>query len=294
VTDRAPPWEARRSRRDFLETLAWLGATLPWWHPSRHRSPGAADQRGWGIQLYTVRDQCREDLEGTLAALAAMGYREVEFAGYHGHAPAEVRAMLDRHGLVAPSSHVNLDALTTGLDQAIADAQTLGHHYLVLPWIAEGQRTPEALATVAGLLNQAGARLASVGMAVGYHNHNFEFSPLPSGAAAPTAYDLLLQQTDPALVFFELDLYWIRKGGRDALTYLTRHSGRFRMVHIKEMAADGSMADLGRGVMDWSALLRAALSAGVEHCFVEHDQPADPLKFAREAIRYLQTVSLDR
>ncbi len=287
----SPPASAC-SRRDFLAALGWLGVTLPLRGSSGCRTPGPVNDRAWGIQLYTVRDLCREDLEGTLAALAEMGYREVEFENYHGHSAAAVRAMLDRHGLSAPSSHVDLEALTTGLDQAITDARTAGHHYLVLRWIPESQRTPEGLKAIADQLNRAGARLASAGLAVAYHNHYFEFAPLPIGAGALTAYDLLLERTDPALVFMQLDLFWIRKGGQDALRYLASYPGRFRMVHVKEMAADGSMVDLGRGAMDWPALLSASVGAGVGHFFVEHDQPADPLAFARGAIRYLRTVPL--
>jgi sugar phosphate isomerase/epimerase len=127
-------------------------------------------------------------------------------------------------------------------------------------------------------------------MTLGYHNHDFEFLPLDGTASGRCGYDVLLERTEPELVAMELDLFWIRKGGRDAFAYLRRHAGRFRLVHIKDMDAAGEMVDLGRGVMPWHDLLDAAQAAGVRHWFAEHDTPADPMAFARGAISYLRSA----
>lgn len=244
-----------------------------------------------GIQLYTVRDLLKRDFEGTIAALAGIGYREVELAGLHGRPAADVRKLLDRHRLAAPSGHYDIPAITDDLDRTIDEAGTLGHRYVVVPWIPEEARTADGYAGVAETFNRAGERLRAAGLALGYHNHAFEFEALRGGRSG---YDILLEHTDRALVTMELDLFWIRKAGADALRYFAEHEGRFRLVHVKDMAADGAMVDVGQGDIAWPELLRAAERAGVRHRFVEHDEPKDPLGFARTSFRYLERLGRGR
>jgi len=245
----------------------------------------------WGIQLYTVREQARADLAGTLAALAAMGYSEVEFAGLYGHDATEVRGMLDRARLTAPAGHVAMETLSDGrIDRTIEDAVALGHRYLVVPSIDSEPHSIEGYAATAETFNRAGRAVRTAGLMLGYHNHDDDFASLDGRPGGRCGYDILLQRTDPALVVMELDLFWIRKGGRDAFDYLRRETGRFRMVHIKDMDASGRMVDLGLGVMPWQELLDAAAAAGVTHWFAEHDEPADAMAFARSAVQYLQSL----
>jgi len=247
--------------------------------------------RPWGIQLYTVRDQAKADLDGTLTALAAMGYSEVEFAGLYGHSALNVRRMLDQAGLIAPAGHVGLDALQDDrLGQTIADATTLGHQYVVVPWIPADRRTVEGYAGIAETFDRAGRTLRAAGLTLGYHNQSFEFSAFDGTPGGRCGYDILLDRTDPALVCMELDLFWIRKGGRDAGAYFAKYPSRFRLVHIKDMDVAGAIVDLGRGVMPWRELLDAATTAGVKHWFAEHDEPANAMEFARSAITYLKTL----
>ena len=241
-----------------------------------------------GIQLYTLRDLLDTDLEGPLAALRQIGYTEVEFAGLHGHPAREVRAILDRVGLKAPGGHVGIPEITTTIDQTIADAKILGYQYVICPWLPEDSRTPDGYRKIGDSFNQAGEKLRAAGLTLGYHNHSFEFEPVGGGPAC--GYDLLLRATDPKLVVMELDLFWIRKGGKDPLVYFKNHPGRFRLVHIKDMAADGAMVDVGQGVIDWPELLSAARRAGVKHFLVEHDEPKDPLAFAKTSFQYLHTL----
>jgi sugar phosphate isomerase/epimerase len=199
--------------------------------------------------------------------------------------------MLDRAGLAAPAGHVAIEALADDrITATIADAATLGHAYLVVPWIAASSRTVEGYAGIAEILNRAGRTVRAAGLTLGYHNHDFEFTAFDGTPDGRCGYDILLQRTDPSLVSMELDLFWIRKGGRDAFDYLKRHSGHFRLVHIKEMDAAGGMVDLGRGVIPWRELLDAAANAGVTHWFAEHDEPVDPMAFAKSAIAYLGTL----
>ena len=290
----------RLSRREFVDLLGTmalaplaLGANRPIAQsPDRLSAQPPSRPTPIGIQLYTVRDLLARDFQGTLAALAAIGYQEVEFAGLHGHPAEEVRAILDRCGLRAPSGHVGIPQITETLDQTIAEAKTLGHEYLVVPWIDEDARTRDGYRRTAETFNAAALKLRQAGLTLGYHNHWFEFDRLPGGdAGAPSSgYDMLLQYCDPKLVVMELDLYWIRKAGGNALRYLHDFAGRFRLVHVKDMGPDGSMVNVGEGVISWPGLLGAARQAGVRHFLVEHDEPKDPLAFARTSYRYLTSI----
>ncbi|MEZ4455844.1 MAG: sugar phosphate isomerase/epimerase [Gemmatimonadales bacterium] len=269
-------------RRDFLLT-SLAGLAIP-----GLRQAGRFDRiERLGIQLYTVRELFRADPEGTLRALADAGYREVEFAGYVGRTPAQVRRMLDAAGLEAPSAHIDLDAIEKQWEGTLAAAREIGHRYLVLAWIPAANRA--SLATyraVGALLNRAGEAAARHGIRVAYHNHDFEFAPLDGGVG----YDALIASLDPALVSLELDLYWMTKAGRQPLDYFARLPGRFPMVHVKDMGPKGEMRDVGAGTIDFAAIFRQREQAGIKHFFVEHDEPGDALASARASAKYLTAL----
>ena len=231
-----------------------------------------------GIQLYTLRDALAKETERTLAALGEIGYQEVELAGLYGLSAAAMRALLDKHGLTAPSGHIPLDQFRTNLPRTLEEAATLGHRYVVCPWLDEKDRTADGYKRLAETLNTAGERARQANMQVAYHNHEFEFAALGD----QTAYDMLLAECDPQLVKMELDLFWITTAGKDPLAYFTKHPGRFPLVHVKDRAADGKMVDVGQGAMDYKNLLaRASAEGGTRHFFVEHDNQADPIATAR-------------
>jgi len=266
-------------RRDFLASLGAIGLAVygrPW-------SPTIVRLDVVGIQLYTLRTLMERDAEGTLAAVAEIGYREVEFAGYFGMAPGRVREVLASRGLRAPAAHVGFPEMGDVWNRVLDAAAEAGHRYVVTPWIAEEHRSAEGYRRAADLFNRAGAAAASRGLIFAYHNHDFEFVPL--GDRLP--FDILLDQTDPALVQFEMDLFWITKGAADPLDYFARYSGRFPLVHVKDMAADGTMVDVGRGRIDFARIFAKADQGGIRHYFVEHDNPTDPLDTARRSFEYL-------
>jgi sugar phosphate isomerase/epimerase len=244
-----------------------------------------------GVQLYTVRDLMARDLPGTLAALAAIGYTEVEFAGYFGQEPAQLRTLLARLGLSAPGVHQPIDALRNTLDAVLSAAEALEHRYIVCPWLAESERTADGYRRLAADLDRIGKACRDRGFQLGYHNHEFEFDPGVFPGTTP--YDVLLAETDPELVVMELDLFWITRGGRDPLSYFERYPGRFPLWHVKDMrdvAGAQEMVSVGQGDIDFARLFAAGERAGLKHLFVEHDNPADPLASVRASYEHLKRI----
>ncbi len=242
-----------------------------------------------GVQLYTVRSLMSEDVAGTLDAVAAIGYREVEFAGYFGHAPAQVRQWLDAAGLTAPAAHVGIPDLTgAGLETSIEAAHALGHRWMVLPSLPGEMQTADGYRRAAEILNTAGAAAAGVELRVGYHNHAFEFEEVEAGGV--TGYSLLLQHLDPSLVDLEIDFHWSAVGGADSAALLRENPGRFALCHVKDLSADGRMVDVGAGEIDWAGLFALSGIAGLRHYFVEHDRPADPRASIEASYRFLSAT----
>ena len=242
-----------------------------------------------GLQLYTVRDMMKADLPGTLHKVAAIGYREVEFAGYFGRTPAEIRALLKKNGLTSPSAHIPLDILEKDSVRAFADAKATGHQWVTVPWLPEERRkTADDWKRIAALLNQLAPQAKSAGLRLAYHNHDFELKSI--GGTRPL--DMLLTETDPSLVDFEMDLYWVVFGGGDPLDYFNRFPKRFRLVHVKDSGGppDNHMVDVGQGKIDFRTIFAASDKAGIKHYFVEHDQPSDPIATIRNSYKYLSAL----
>ncbi|WP_339863433.1 sugar phosphate isomerase/epimerase [Paremcibacter congregatus] len=227
-----------------------------------------------GLQLYTVRDLMAQDVAGTLQQVAALGYQEVEFAGYFGHSAQDIRHMLDQTGLSSPSVHVELEDLQGDLDLLIEQATTIGQKYIVMSWLRPEQRqTLDQFKSYATLFNKVGERFRAAGLQLAYHNHAFEFEPLDG----EMPYDLLLRDCPADLMQMELDLYWIYQAGQDPFDYFARHPGRFPLCHVKDRAADGSITEVGQGAIDFGRIFAAQELAGLKHFYVEHDEPGNAL-----------------
>lgn len=290
------------NRRTFLESsLATMALTSL---PTR---AFAAEHRidKVGLQLYTVREAMKKDFSGTIARVAATGYKEVEFAGYFDHSPAKVRAILDQNVLAAPSCHVKYEVVEKRWGETIEAAHTIGHTYIVCPWIeAKLRNSPGGWKRVIELFNKAGETSKQAGIQFGYHNHTFEFVPDPLlGGKLP--YDFLLENTDSDLVKMEMDLCWISVTGHDPVSYFQRFPGRFPLVHLKDVkqmpkVAPGKtgefvdtdfekkeMTEVGSGVIDWKRIFAHADQAGIQHFFVEHDSPSDAFTSIAASYQYL-------
>jgi sugar phosphate isomerase/epimerase len=284
-------------RRTFLGTV--IAATL-----ARRLSWAAAEHRieNIGVQLYTVRSSMEQDFEGTLAQVAAIGYKEVEFAGYYNHSPKEVRSLLDHHGLTSPSTHVDYEVLGDQWPNEIETSKVIGQSYIICPWIPEEIRNrPDGWRQAAETFNRAGEVSKKAGIQFGYHNHWFEFYPVHG----KRPYDFLLEQCDPDLVKMEMDLCWIEVGGGDPLDYFHRYPGRFPLVHVKDVkhiptqkesggqdfgSSLPGMTEVGSGVIDWKKIFAQSDMAGIKHYFVEHDNPQAPFDSLRTSFNYLNQL----
>lgn len=243
-----------------------------------------------GLQLYTVRRDLERDFEGTLRAVAALGIAEVEFAGYFGRKPEDVRNLLKNLRLVSPSAHIDTKTLRGGLSKAIDEAKTIGHQYLALGYLpAEERKSLDDYKKLTELLNRAGEECRKSGLRFAYHNHDFEFKTIEN----QIPYDLILAETDAGRVKMELDLYWIGKAGFDPLPYFEKYPKRFPLVHVKDMDATPRkhFTEVGRGVVDFKKYFSKAGLAGIEHYFIEQDEtPAEPLKSVEISLKYLRKL----
>ncbi|MBT5187313.1 MAG: sugar phosphate isomerase/epimerase [Kordiimonadaceae bacterium] len=233
-----------------------------------------------GLQLYTVRDLMDQDVEGTIAKVAETGYKEVEFAGYFDRSAAQIKSILDQNGLIAPSVHINpIELEVETMKSVIANAKIIGHDYVVMSWIPpEGRERLDQYKDLIEAMNVAGEMCKAAGLQLAYHNHDFEFFDMEG----VKPYDLILSEVSADLLKMELDIYWIMKASDDPFAYFDQYPGRFTMCHVKDMGADGAIVDVGRGTIDFNNILARREQAGIEHYFVEMDNPTDSL----ETIRY--------
>ncbi len=239
-----------------------------------------------GIQLYTVRSLMADDPQGTLDALAEIGYSTVGVSGLYGHTPQRFRAMLDNAGLRAVLTHLSLDAIRGDWQRELEGAHVLGAESVVVPSLPGSLWTPDGYRQVAAEFNVAGEAAREAGLRFLYHNHDFDFRTVDGRVL----YDILLTETDPAYVGFEIDLYWAIHAGYDPVDYFRRYPGRFPVFHVKDRAEDGSFADVGYGTIDFRRIFRQRRWSGVKEYVVEHDQPADPLASARRSYGTLRRL----
>ena len=255
-----------------------------------------------GIQLYTLGPDAAKDLDGTLKAVRKIGYRSVELAGMYGRTAAQFRAALDKAGLVCSSAHIQArggaGTFEGDLGKLADDLQTIGVKTAVMPspYLSDariaaakgssgvdyfrklmGGMTADDFKTNADYLNRNAAALKKAGIRVGYHNHNFEFAPV----GGTTGFEILLNDTDPALVTFEMDIGWVAAAGVDPLALMKKHKGRFTQMHVKDVKADTKAnfdlgmdpAEIGSGKLAWKTLLPTAYAQGVREFYVEQEPP---------------------
>ncbi|MEP3278439.1 MAG: sugar phosphate isomerase/epimerase [Stappiaceae bacterium] len=242
-------------------------------------------------QLYSSREF--PPLADTLKLLADIGYKSVEAYGGLLDDPDTLDSALSASGLSLDSSHVGLDALESKPDWVAEIAQRFGIKSLFCPFLMSDQRpeTADGWREFGARLGRIDETFSSNGVRVGWHNHDFEFVPLPTGERP---MDLILEGA-PSLQW-EADVAWIVRGGVDPMAYLQKYGDRITALHIKDIAPAGNCADedgwadVGHGTMDWSALLKAASTLNVKHYVMEHDKPNDHERFARRSFASVQAI----
>jgi sugar phosphate isomerase/epimerase len=295
------------SRRKFLAqgSFAAAAVTATTLFP-RHASAFPL-KNAPGLQLYSVGDPLKKDVNGTLKKVRAIGYMEVETAGFGNLTAKQFRQALDAAGLRCHSSHLDLN--TGDLDLMFDNAHTVGAHYAVSAvLLPEGARANKDLfkmnaddyKKVAANANRIARKAKQAGLQYAYHNHNFEFIDLGNGKIG---YDILLKETDPELVQFELDCGWMVSAGRNPIDYFKRYPNRYKMIHVKDfvphtqerpmvnMEMNGT--ELGRGAIDYKPLLAAAKSIGVEYYYVEQEPPfvgMTPIQAVKADFDYLRAL----
>jgi sugar phosphate isomerase/epimerase len=278
------------SRRAFL---ALAGAALPAAAKQKFAGP-------LGLEIYSVRRQAQKDLPGTLAIIRKMGFRELEVGGFYGRTAAEFQRMLTDSGLKATSMMADWNQLVKSTGPAAEDARTLGAEYVVCSSIPhkKHQFSMEDAGRAADNFNRWGEALARAGLRFCYHAHGFEFGSGPDG----TLFDTLARRMDPKNANFEMDVFWIAFGKQDPAKMLERYSGRFPIMHLKDIrkgepktgepgdVVEEASVPLGTGEIDWPAVLSAARNNGVRRYYIEEEHP-DALKQIPETLRYLKTLT---
>lgn len=300
----------QHSRRTFLVQAASVAALSL----SRSNAAWAAESSPIGLELYTVGAALTQDPAGTLKQVKAIGYDEVEVSGFGKLTPKALRALIDDNGLKCPAAHLQFGFEDTAkiLQQA---------NDLRVPYAASSILLPEApTAGMAGVLdklnkltaddfkkiaelaNRIGEQSQKAGVQFAYHNHAHEFRDLGGGK---TGYEILLAETDPALVQFELDCGWMITAGANPVDYFRRFPKRYRVIHVKDFPASTKVTtvmggpgmphptQLGEGHIDYKPVIAAARTAGVQHFFVEQDPPMTghtPLEAAAIDYKYLRNI----
>ncbi|WP_297798083.1 sugar phosphate isomerase/epimerase [uncultured Eudoraea sp.] len=262
----------------------------------------SAQERMGGLALYTVRDAMGEDAKATLKAVAEAGYKNIEAAGYadgkfYNMSPEEFKLVLADLDLTPISTHQGTVTLENA-DAMMADVKAAGFEYFVIPVPPMGlfKFNPEnrtmgmtgGVENLANILSDLGKKAQQAGLKLLYHNHDFEFMKNEDGVVP---IDYLLENTDPEIVNFQMDLFWVTKAGADPLAYFDKYPGRFKIWHVKDMDEQGRFAPVGKGKIDFARILAMKEVSGMKYYMVEQDmtfdglQPIEAIKISHKGIK---------
>jgi sugar phosphate isomerase/epimerase len=290
------------TRKSFLKTasLATAGMAIA---PSFLACSNGSAMQQYGIQLYTVRNDVFKNLETTLRYLAKAGYTQIELFGFDGSkffgkTAKELKAIFDANGLTAPSGHYYLPPVLYNDDKelwkvAIDAAATMGHRYMVIPWLDDQHRSAADFQQLVGTINELAVLTKQAGMKLGYHNHEFEFGKAEDGK---TFYQHLLDGTDAGLVDFEMDLYWVVYAGENPVDWFKRYPDRFSMWHIKDMTTnkkgERESTQVGDGTINFTDIFAQQQLSGLRYGFVEQEAYTMPEEECiKRSIDYLRKKS---
>jgi len=287
------------NRRDFIRSTALGAAAIAAGSGITQNVLANPYGKPIGLQLFTLREELQKDLPGTIKKVAAIGFREVEIFDLYGMPASQFTNLLKDNGLTAPSGHYMVKDIKSHWEKSIADAKDLGLKYMVNAILEpEERKSFDDYKRFVDLFNKAAEQTHKAGIALCYHNHNFEFKKY----GETTAYDYLLKQLDPRLVQFEMDCFWVTHAGQDPVTLLKKHPGRFPLLHIKDLKAGnppstdfdprmGLFTEVGKGTIDWKRIFAAAPQGGMKHFYAEQDfcevPPLESIKISYEYLHHL-------
>ena len=253
---------------------------------------GSRQLKTLGLQTYSLREIFEPDPVGTLTMLKELGYDYVELndRNFAERSAEDLHLMVKDAGLTSPGSHYGLSSIQNDFSTVVKNAKALDVNYVIVPWLDENMRNVEGYTALAKTLNERGRQAREAGFSLGYHNHQFEFDVLSTGK---TGYDILLDQTDPEIVDFQLDLFWARLAQQDISKLFSAHPGRFKMCHIKDMKGDPAayrnstdyggivqalMVNVGEGDIPFEDYFALNDLSGMEYFVIEHDSPPKPFR----------------
>lgn len=297
------------SRRSLVRSAAvtglaaWLANPLSTWADQSGATLPYLDRIG--LQLYTVRNQMADDKTATLDAIAMAGYEQVELMSIDDQA-VEIAAIARDKGMAVHSAFMDFNAITNpagdnviSVDRTIELAERIGLRYVVFGYIAKNQRdSADKCKAISDAANTAAEKTRAAGMQMCYHNHSFEFEKFAGGQQTP--FDIFIERFDPQVMDFELDVFWVKIGGKDPMAMMKHLAGRISQVHLKDLKADvGTITDegkvpadafqeLGDGVIDIPTVMKLAKEIGVRQCHVEQDQSPAPLESISQSIQFLR------
>lgn len=266
---------------------------------------GTRQLKTLGLQTYTLREIFEPDPVGTLAMLKELGYDYVELneRNFSSRSTEDLIGMVKDAGLYAPATHYNIERVRSDFGQTVKDAQALGVEYVIMPWTDESQRTVEGYKANAAMFNERGRQARDEGFKLAYHNHQFEFDDLGGGT---TAMDIMLNETDPDIFDFELDLFWARLAGPGIEDLFRKYPGRFKLCHIKDMKGPAEafrdsrdygaisrtlMTNVGLGEMPFADYFALNEISGMEYFIIEHDSPPKPYRASmKQSIDYVRQL----
>jgi sugar phosphate isomerase/epimerase len=268
-----------------------------------------------GLQLYSIREYMKDDVDNALREVKAAGYDFVEFAGYFGKSAEEIKSLLDKHNLKAISVHQTYDVFLDRPEKEIKYIKDIGAKYCAIPWLpAEKQAGTKEFPNVIKDIKKVGKMLSDNGLQLLYHNHDYEFEKYNG----KTKLDILYESIEPSYLMTEFDTCWVKYAGFDPAKYILKYSGRSPVIHLKDFILTGETSGpvyaliddkgnpmkkdkkensflhkpLGKGIQDFESILKAAEKAGSEFLIVEQDEPdgTEPMQAARESREYLKKL----
>lgn len=290
-------------RRHFLHSASALASSISL--PAFALDQGNPYRKNIGIQLYTLRNQIKEDLAATIKAVAKAGYQQVEPYGFPDNTAQKLIAVSKDSGLAVHSSHFAWESVTDPGKQGVLPfaeilekAAAAGLSHLVVPYVhAHNRENLDGYKRLAERMNGAAIEAKKVGIQLAYHNHNFEFLPMDDGK---TGYDVFVEEFGSDMKF-EVDVFWVKAGGVDPVELIAKLKGRVSQLHLKDLKTgttvpnygkldNDAFKELGKGMIPMEPIIEAAVVAGVAHCHVEQDQSPDPMASIAQSMTYLRSL----